>query len=302
MKKQPQRISFSQFRELVIDKGSDVDFFPYLGKGYAMTLKIKDMVSKIFEKDLPLRLDDMRIGYIKSGDADMIINLIPHRMEKGMLMYLGGDSIIQLERHSDDFDIEGFTVTDDVMNVFLHGHVPSLMTSKMNDVRLKPTEEEVELFERLLRMMWTIVHFAGDDDNGLVGDIVSALIHYYDYLYKKYTSTEGQMKSREREIFDKFIRLVNHSNGENRQLVYFADKMYLSERYLSTVVKQASGVTAKEWIDRATVTEIKVLLKHTDKQISQIADQLNFPNDSFFCKYFKRLTGMTPKEYRDGNG
>ena len=110
------------------------------------------------------------------------------------------------------------------------------------------------------------------------------------------------MKTREREIFDKFIRLVNHSNGENRQLVYFADKMYLSERYLSTVVKQASGVTAKEWIDRATVTEIKVLLKHTDKQISQIADQLNFPNDSFFCKYFKRLTGMTPKEYRDGNG
>jgi YesN/AraC family two-component response regulator len=109
------------------------------------------------------------------------------------------------------------------------------------------------------------------------------------------------MKSRERDIFNKFIYLVNRSNGIERQLDYYADKMCLSQRYLGSIIRNVSGVTAKEWIDRAAITEIKVLLKHSDKQITQIADQLHFPNYSFFSKFFKRLTGTTPKKYRENN-
>ena len=74
--------------------------------------------------------------------------------------------------------------------------------------------------------------------------------------------------------------------------------MCLTGRYLGTVVSQASNVTAKEWIDRALILRIKVELKHTDKTIAQIADDMHFPNPSFFCKYFRRLTGTTPTEYR----
>jgi YesN/AraC family two-component response regulator len=74
--------------------------------------------------------------------------------------------------------------------------------------------------------------------------------------------------------------------------------MCLADRYLGTIIRQASGVTAKEWIDRALVTRIKVELKHSDKTIAQISDDLLFPNPSFFSKYFKRLTGMTPLEFK----
>ena len=75
--------------------------------------------------------------------------------------------------------------------------------------------------------------------------------------------------------------------------------MCLTERYLSTIIRQTSGVTAKEWIDRALITRIKVELMHTNKPIAQIADELHVPNPSFFSKYFKRETGMPPGEYRD---
>jgi AraC-like DNA-binding protein len=74
--------------------------------------------------------------------------------------------------------------------------------------------------------------------------------------------------------------------------------MCLTERYLGTVVRQASGITAKEWIDRALVTRIKIELRHTDKSVAQISDEMKFPNPSFFSKYFRRLTGMTPLEFR----
>ena len=73
----------------------------------------------------------------------------------------------------------------------------------------------------------------------------------------------------------------------------------LTERYLGTVVRQASGVTAKEWIDRALIARIKVELRHTDKSVARISEEMNFPNPSFFSKYFKRLTQKTPAEYRN---
>jgi AraC-like DNA-binding protein len=75
--------------------------------------------------------------------------------------------------------------------------------------------------------------------------------------------------------------------------------MCITEKYLCLVVKSTSGKTPREWIDRAAVNNAKVLLKHTDMQISQISDRMNFPRSSAFCKYFKRKTGLTPQEYRD---
>ena len=74
--------------------------------------------------------------------------------------------------------------------------------------------------------------------------------------------------------------------------------MCLTERYLGTVIRQASGVTAKEWIDRALIARVKVELRHTDKSVARISEEMNFPNPSFFSKYFKRLTQQTPAQYR----
>ncbi|MCD8296593.1 MAG: helix-turn-helix domain-containing protein, partial [Prevotella sp.] len=79
---------------------------------------------------------------------------------------------------------------------------------------------------------------------------------------------------------------------------FYADKMCVTPRYLGVAVKNTSGVTAKEWIDRAVVTTAKVMLRHSNKQVTQISDELDFPNPSFFCKFFKRMTGITPQEYR----
>ena len=67
---------------------------------------------------------------------------------------------------------------------------------------------------------------------------------------------------------------------------------------MSTLVKAGSGKPAKQWIDEAITTRIKVELRHTDKSAAQIADEMNFPNASFFCKFFRRMTGTTTQAYR----
>ncbi len=77
-----------------------------------------------------------------------------------------------------------------------------------------------------------------------------------------------------------------------------ADKLCLTPHYLSSVIRETSGQTVMQWINQASDPKPKVLLKHSNLLVFQISDELNFPNPSFFSKFFKRMTGMTPAEYQ----
>ena len=88
-----------------------------------------------------------------------------------------------------------------------------------------------------------------------------------------------------------------HSKHE-RSVNFYADKLCLTPHYLSSVIRETSGQTVMQWINQAVILEAKVLLKHSNLLVFQISDELNFPNPSFFSKFFKRMTGMTPAEYQ----
>lgn len=123
-------------------------------------------------------------------------------------------------------------------------------------------------------------------------------MNHYDHLFHKYSDMQAASRSREQTIFDRFIQLAGQHCAEQHQIGYYADRLCLTERYLNTIIRQTSGITAKEWIDRALITRIKIELRHTDKPATQIAEEMHFANPSFFSKYFRRLTGMTPLEYK----
>lgn len=106
-------------------------------------------------------------------------------------------------------------------------------------------------------------------------------------------------RERKDELFTRFVQLIIKNYRRNRKLDFYADKLFISPKYLSDVIKKISGRTAHDWIDRYILLEAKILLRSSHKTIQQIADELNFPNNSFFSKYFKKHCGMTPKEYRD---
>ena len=86
-----------------------------------------------------------------------------------------------------------------------------------------------------------------------------------------------------------------------RNISFYAENLFLTPRYLSTLIKETSGKTVMEWVNEAVIQEAKLMLCHTDKLVYQIADELNFPNASFFCKFFHRMTGKTPNGYRCAN-
>lgn len=99
--------------------------------------------------------------------------------------------------------------------------------------------------------------------------------------------------------FETFMRLLSEHYKKYHSIRFYADKMCLTPKYLSMVIKRASGKLATEWIDEYVILEAKNLIKYSTMTIQEISNALNFPNQSFFSKYFKRLTGLTPKAYRE---
>lgn len=94
------------------------------------------------------------------------------------------------------------------------------------------------------------------------------------------------------------MSLVNEYANAERKVSFYADRLSLSPNWLSNVVKAASGRTVMEWINVAVIQKAKLALNYSDSPIYAIADELNFASESIFSRYFKRETGLTPKEFR----
>jgi AraC-like DNA-binding protein len=105
--------------------------------------------------------------------------------------------------------------------------------------------------------------------------------------------------SKQGRMSEQFLYLVQENFREHRFLDFYAKKLEITAKHLSRTVKNQTGYTAVEWIERYVILEAKVLLKSSNLNIQQISDELNFPSQSFFGKYFKKLTGLSPKEYRN---
>lgn len=104
--------------------------------------------------------------------------------------------------------------------------------------------------------------------------------------------------AQENSHFDNFMRLLEENYRRHHSIKFYSEKMNLSPKYLSMMIKKVSGKLATEWIDEYVILEAKNLIKYSSMSIQEISYSLNFPNQSFFGKYFKRHTGLSPKAYR----
>lgn len=105
-------------------------------------------------------------------------------------------------------------------------------------------------------------------------------------------------KSRTDTLYEQFMDLLFIHRGRVRNVAYYASQLCITAKYLSTVVKKASGKTPIAWINEEAIKEIEYRLCHTQASIKEIVYDLNFPNLSCFGKFFKTYKGVSPKFYR----
>jgi AraC-type DNA-binding domain-containing proteins len=107
--------------------------------------------------------------------------------------------------------------------------------------------------------------------------------------------------TRHQQIVDNFFRLLHTFHKKERSPLFYADKLCVSPRHLSNVMKNITGHSLYYWISEFSIKEAKILLKSSDMSITQISEELNFPNSSFFAKFFKKKTGFSPLQFRQEN-
>ena len=120
----------------------------------------------------------------------------------------------------------------------------------------------------------------------------------YAFLFSGQLPRQGQKLSHKRQVLMSFVLTLNDEYRQHRAVSYYAEKQSLTPRHFSDIVKQESGYTPMEWINMVTINQAKSLLRNPDIQIKQVADELGFPEQFTFRKYFKAHTGMSPTEFQ----
>ncbi len=135
--------------------------------------------------------------------------------------------------------------------------------------------------------------------NGEVRSLINAfLLRIVGIMDSGTEVKETESSVRGEQLVEKFVWMVNEDCGRNRLVEYYADRLNITSKYLSTLVRNILGRTPTDVIKVVTMKEIERRLRYTDDSIKQISQAMNFPNTSFFGKYFKQHSGMTPNSYR----
>ena len=292
--KEPMELGLQLLKDINIVRHTE---FRFINAEFGFVTSFSKMETTIFKIGQPYRLQEGRIAIITNGRARVLINLIEYIFRPNYISLIAPGSIIQIIETSQDFDAHMMAIEHNFLPVsgkeefFAH-----FLQRKKNLLLPLTTTEQVQI-ENFITVMWDVLQepvFRKE----VIQHLLAGLLYNIEYIAKNKGQSESSPLTHQNDIFQRFISLVNTYSKTERNVSFYADKLCLTPRYLNTVIRQASQQTVMDWINQSIILEAKVLLKHSNRLVYQISDELNFPNPSFFSKFFKRMTGMTPQEYQ----
>ncbi|MBU3839234.1 MAG: helix-turn-helix domain-containing protein [Candidatus Phocaeicola faecigallinarum] len=234
------------------------------------------------------------------GTCSITVHLTQYTMKKGTLLILLPDLYFQVLEQSDDckFIFAGFA-TELVRS-------SSLFSKSIEYTPFIFEKPVLQLDKKAFELMYSYIRIiikAKNTSNNILTQEQAALTFTQLILglgnLIKNGKSVNQQYNRNQEIVKELVRTVVMNYHTERNVSFYADKMHLSPQHLSTTIKKITGKTLTDIISSFIINDAKAKLKSTEMTIQEIAYSLNFPDISFFGKYFKRYTGMSPKQYRN---
>jgi AraC-like DNA-binding protein len=300
-----QNISIKELRSVLMGKtGADLgdDFF---------IMDINEYEDKMKLLRYPCRLDGYLATFCISGDLKMDIDLNTFEIKENSLMIKIPGSIIRVAEFSED-DIKDTHFIVVGMSAEFMSSIKMDFSKLFNEsitIMSNPcitlSEKEANLSYSYLKLVNTILADESiKSKKEIISGLVSSVFYFLGSIWSqriieasKQLSTKAS--TRAKVTFDQFIKLVTEHHATERNMTFYADKLFLTPKYLSKLVKSISGRSAPDWINSFVILEAKNMLKYSDMTIKGIVYKLHFANQSVFYKFFKSHTGMTPSEYRD---
>ena len=246
----------------------------------------------------PWKTDVTTAVIYTKGSVEVSINMKRYTVKAPAMVIMLAEHIMQLHNTSDDLEstclVMSKSFSDDLFSNV------SKTTSLHNAVYQNPIlqfgDTENLVISDYLKMLKSIISFT-DNPYRLEAAKHLTLTLFFGYFHKLHNADYNNYSYANTIVID-FISMLKQNYKQHRDANFYAEKLCLTPKYLSTLIKEHTGKTLHEWIDEYVTTESKALLRSTKITIDQISNNLNFPSQDTFSKFFKRVVGISPSEYR----
>lgn len=291
-------LSVTQIKETIGQKDTVDDFFVF-----------RASTEDHFFEGRSLRLRGFTVILCTHGTENGTINLDRVSIDEGSLLMSFPNNVIRIEKGEPKAHVRGIIISQEFMSnlhVDVKNSLPLFMQLAYNPL-IKLTPEQQSDVERYLDLLENIsnnesLKHRDQIVSGLLISMFYRISDMYDQSPKLVDKGDRSVRNRREEYFAKFIKLLSENFKRERTVGFYAEQMCVTPKYLSLLIKEFSGRSAAEWIDSYVIIEAKTLLRYSTMSIQEVAYTLNFSSQSFFGKYFKHLTGMSPSEYKLSHG
>lgn len=254
----------------------------------------------------PVRADFFMFVFLQQGE--LLLTLGPEclRLTPGMVAFSDPGNIVSGQWKTTGSDC-WLLLIDPSLIERLHFPVQRILPHMMEQSRYRAHSllpgQQASVHQLLMLLKKTV-----EEDAELVTyhELVLSLMNYFFQAMLGYVAYEENLKpegtlhgsSRDVQYFRHFVRELKANFRAERSVGFYADRICVTPKYLSSVVRQVSGRGPMQWINECVIVEAKNLLRFSDMTIQEISRELNFPTQSYFGRFFKKHTGMSPKEYK----
>ena len=253
-------------------------------------------------KPAPFRIDAVRLLSCMKGSLKVEINTKEYTIHANEVLCCGPNVMLYNVVPSPDLECRILALSTRLIRRIINAG--SGVRNKIFHVNQNPVirigEEGARVFMQYHELL---ISRMKAEDNSYRKDIMASLAGavFYELLANldTYCLPAEETTLRQGDVlFKRFIQLLSRTEVKVRSVPYYADKLFVTPKYLSSVCKRVSGKTAFELINDLVMEDITELFRYTDKSIKEIAEYLDFSDLSFFGKYVKSHTGFSPTEYR----
>ena len=257
--------------------------------------------------DITALIQGVSIGVTVSGSAKIKINGKMHELRPNTLFIFNENTVVEQVKAS--IRSSGYMIT--YSRQYLNSiHVDtqdliSIYHGFLNEPCVQVEPEEAAYIHDISKLMRSVLcdYAPTATREKIISSLFAAMFHYVMGILQQHTlPSNGSVSNRTDELFNTFLDLLRQHCSTERSVEFYAQKMNITPKYLSLILKKKSGRNASKLIDEAVVYEAKRLLKYSGLSIRDIALKLNFASQSFFGKYFKQRVGVSPSRYKIWDG
>ncbi|MES2276416.1 MAG: helix-turn-helix domain-containing protein [Bacteroidota bacterium] len=294
MSKKIGQLSLSKFADLYADNFVSADFF------------VADEKQLLTLSEYPYRSDGYIIGICTRGSAQVEVNLQVYEARPDAMLLATPFHVLRIYNSSPDFLCrflvfsKAFLTENNTNSHFLESF--SYFKSASIPVIYPDNADAKMILDIYLLMQQKLERDQHPYRMQISRSMLTTMLYEVQSVYEKQHTIIKGKQTRKQELNMLFQDMVFQHYKEHRNVQYYADALFVSPKHLTETIKEVTGRTAGEWIDDAVILEAKVLLRNNDISIANVADDIHFPDQSTFGKYFKKHTGMSPSDYRVVSG